>query len=165
MSEPKLVRQLGLFDATMIMVGIVIGSGIYLSTGIIAASIPSVGLILLAWVVGGLLTLAGAFTYAELGAAMPEAGGQYVYINKAYGEAAASLFTLRKKFPDLPRPYKAWGYPVVPILFILASVGILLNTLLEKPVESLSGLGMIAIGLPAYYFWKRRRKEEGKSFD
>ena len=77
--------------------------------------------------------------------------------------AAASLFTLRKKFPDLPRPYKAWGYPVVPILFILASVGILLNTLLEKPVESLSGLGMIAIGLPAYTFWKRRRKEEGKS--
>ena len=45
MSEPKLVRQLGLFDATMIMVGIVIGSGIYLSTGIIAASIPSAGLI------------------------------------------------------------------------------------------------------------------------
>ena len=440
----------------MIMVGIVIGSGIFLSTGIIAASIPSAGLILLAWVVGGLLTLAGAFIYAELGAAMPEAGGQYVYINKAYGElaaflfgwifffaymtggvaflalafieylayffpvfstdnplftvgrggfslsaghlmgiglisaltlvnllgvglgkavqniltvikigtilvfvflafsigkiqpmditataedlsfgqavtgffvalvavswafdgwnnvnfvageiinpqrnltlalivgtliitllyvvlnvvylmsmpvseiagvyrvaevsatallgdraaafisaavlisvvgalnanvltgprvyyamakdglffssaarihprfktpgfalliqaiwacvlmlsgnleqivtyaifiaivfwivAAASLFTLRKKFPDLPRPYRAWGYPVVPILFILASVGILLNTLLEKPVESLSGLGLIVIGLPAYYFWKRRRKEEG----
>jgi APA family basic amino acid/polyamine antiporter len=71
--------------------------------------------------------------------------------------AAASLFTLRKKYPDLPRPYKAWGYPVVPILFILASVGILLNTLLEKPVESLSGLGLIALGLPAYYFWKRRR--------
>ena len=459
MSEPKLVRQIGLFDATMIMVGIVIGSGIYLSTGIIAASIPSAGLILLAWVVGGLLTLAGAFTYAELGAAMPEAGGQYVYINKAYGElaaflfgwifffaymtggmaflalafieylayffpalstdnplltigggftlsaghlmgigaisvltlvnflgvglgktvqniltvikigtilvfvilafsigkiqpmdltatapdlsfgqavtgffvalvavswafdgwnnvnfvageiinpkknltralilgtliitvlyvalnvvylmsmpvseiagvyrvaevsatallgdraaafiaaavlisvvgalnanvlagarvyyamakdglffssaarihprfktpgfalliqaiwacvlmlsgnleqivtysifiaivfwvvAAASLFTLRKKFPDLPRPYKTWGYPAVPILFILASVGILINTLLEKPVESLSGLGLIAIGLPAYYFWKRRRKEEAKSFE
>ncbi len=452
MSETKLVRQLGLFDATMIMVGIVMGSGIFLSTGMIAASIPSAGLILLAWVVGGLLTLAGAFTYAELGAAMPEAGGQYVYINKAYGElaaflfgwifffaymtggiafltlalieylayffpglsidnplftigggifslsaghlvgigaislltlvnflgvglgktvqniltvikigailvfvflafsigkiqpiditatapdlsfgqtvtgffvalvavswafdgwnnvnfvageiinpqrnltialilgtliitvmyvalnlvflmsmpvseiagvyrvaevsatallgdraavfislavlisvvgalnatvlagarvyyamakdglffssaarihprfktpgfalliqaiwacvlllsgnleqivtysifiaivfwvvAAASLFTLRKKFPDLPRPYKTWGYPVVPILFILASVGILLNTLLEKPVESLSGLGLIALGLPAYYFWKRRR--------
>jgi APA family basic amino acid/polyamine antiporter len=460
MSEPKLVRQIGLFDATMIMVGIVIGSGIFLSTGIIAASIPSAGLILLAWVVGGLLTLAGAFTYAELGAAMPEAGGQYVYINKAYGElaaflfgwvfffaymtggvaflalafveylafffpilstdnplftigrgglslsaghfvgigvisvltlvnflgvglgktvqntltvikigtilvfvflafsfgniqpmditataqdlsfgqavtgffvalvavswafdgwnnvnfvageiinpqrnltlalivgtliitllyvglnvvylmsmpvseiagvyrvaevsatavlgnkaavfisaavlisvvgalnanvltgarvyyamakdglffsnaarihprfktpgfalliqaiwscvlmlsgnleqivtysifmaivfwvvAAASLFTLRKKFPDLPRPYRAWGYPVVPFLFILASVGILLNTLLAKPVESLSGVGLIVIGLPAYYFWRRRRKEEAKSFE
>ncbi len=92
MSEPKLLRQIGLFDATMIMVGMVIGSGIFLSTGIIAASIPSAGLILLAWVVGGLLTLAGAFIYAELGAAMPEAGGQFVYIHKAYGELAAFLF-------------------------------------------------------------------------
>jgi APA family basic amino acid/polyamine antiporter len=452
MPEPKLVRQIGLFDAVMIMVGMVIGSGIFLSTGMIASSIPSAGLILLAWVVGGLLTLAGAFTYAELGAAMPEAGGQYIYINKAYGElaaflfgwifffaymtggiaslalalaeylayfipflsmdnvllslgwgrftlsaghllgigsvalftwinfrgvglgktvqniltiikigtilvfvffafsigriqpmdlmalpqsmsfgqmvtgfvvalvavswafdgwnninfvageiinpqrnltltlifgtliitvvyvlinivylmsmpveemagvyrvaevsatallgnraavfisaavlisvlgalnaavlagarvyyamakdglffssaarvhpryktpgfalliqaiwtcvlllsgnleqvvtytifiavvfwivAAASLFTLRKKVPDLPRPYKAWGYPVVPILFIVASAGILLNTLLEKPVESIAGLGLLVIGIPAYFFWRSRR--------
>lgn len=92
MPEPKLQRRIGLFDATMIMVGLVIGSGIFLSTGIIAASIPSPSLILLAWVVGGLMTLAGAFTYAELGAAMPEAGGQYVYIHKAYGDLAAFLF-------------------------------------------------------------------------
>jgi APA family basic amino acid/polyamine antiporter len=460
MTDPKLTRQIGLFDATMIMVGMVIGSGIFLSTGIMAASIPSAGLILLAWIVGGLLTLSGAFIYAELGTAMPQAGGQYVYIQKAYGElvaflfgwifffaymtggvaslalafaeylayffpflsmdnvlltvgmepfslsagelmgigaialftlvnllgvgwgktiqnvltvvkigtilgfvflafsigktqsmaisaippdlsfsqviggfvgalivvswafdgwnnvnfvageithpqrnltlalifgtfiitgiyivmnvvylmsvpvteiagvyrvaevsasalfggraaafisaavlisvlgalnatilagarvyyamardglffsraarihpryrtpafalliqavwscvlmlsgnleqvvtytifvaivfwivAAASLFTLRKKFPDLPRPYKAWGYPVVPALFILASVGILLNTLVEEPVESLSGLGLIAIGIPAYFFWKRRRNEETKTFE
>lgn len=92
MPEPELQRRIGLFDATMIMVGLVIGSGIFLSTGIIAESIPSASLILLAWVVGGLLTLAGAFTYAELGAAMPQAGGQYVYIHKAYGELAAFLF-------------------------------------------------------------------------
>ena len=92
MPDPGLKRQIGLFDATMIMVGIVIGSGIFLSTGIIASSIPSAGLVLLAWIVGGLLTLGGAFTYAELGAAMPEAGGQYVYIQKAYGELPAFLF-------------------------------------------------------------------------
>jgi APA family basic amino acid/polyamine antiporter len=78
--------------------------------------------------------------------------------------AAASLFTLRKKFPDLPRPYKTWGYPVVPVLFILASVGILLATLVEKPVESLSGLGLIAIGIPSYFFLKRRRNEKAKTF-
>jgi APA family basic amino acid/polyamine antiporter len=71
MSDPKLLRQIGLFDATMIMVGTVIGSGIFLSTGIVAASIPSAGLILLAWIVGGLLTLAGAFIYAELGRCVP----------------------------------------------------------------------------------------------
>ena len=87
-----LKRQLGLFDSTMIMVGIVIGSGIFLTTGIMAKSIPSAALILLAWVVGGLLTLAGALTYAELGAAMPEAGGQYVYLREAYGPLVAFLF-------------------------------------------------------------------------
>ena len=88
----QLKRQLGLFDSTMVMVGIVIGSGIFVTTGYMAESIPSTGLILLAWIVGGLLTLAGALTYAELGAAMPEAGGQYVYLREAYGPMAAFLF-------------------------------------------------------------------------
>ncbi len=93
-ASPKigLIRQLGLFDSTMVMVGIVIGSGIFLTTGIMAKSIPSAPLILSAWMVGGLLTLAGALTYAELGAAMPEAGGQYVYLREAYGPLAGFLF-------------------------------------------------------------------------
>lgn len=88
----RLKRQLGLFDSSMVMVGIVIGSGIFVTTGIMAKYIPSAGLILLAWTAGGLLTLAGALTYAELGAAMPEAGGQYVYLREAYGPMAAFLF-------------------------------------------------------------------------
>ena len=87
-----LVRQLGLFDSTMVIVGIVIGSGIFLTTGVMAKSIPSPALILLAWVVGGALTLAGALTYAELGAAMPDAGGQYVYLREAYGPMVGFLF-------------------------------------------------------------------------
>ena len=91
-SQTGLARKLGLFDSTMIMVGIIIGSGIFLTSGIMAKSIPSSGLILLAWFVGGLLTLAGALTYAELGAAMPEAGGQYVYLREAYGPIAGFLF-------------------------------------------------------------------------
>ncbi len=91
-TEPNLERRLGLFDATMMMVGIVIGSGIFLTTGIMAQSIPSAGLILLVWVAGGLLTFAGALTFAELGAAMPEAGGQYVYLKEAYGPLFGFLF-------------------------------------------------------------------------
>jgi len=91
-SEVGLIRQLGLFDSTMMMVGIVIGSGIYLTTGIMAKSIPSAGLILLAWAVGGILILAGALTYAELGTALPEAGGQYVYLREAYGPLWGFLF-------------------------------------------------------------------------
>jgi len=91
-AEVSLERKLGLFDSTMIVIGIVIGSGIFLTTGIMAKSIPSPGLILLAWTVGGILSLAGALTYAELGAAMPEAGGQYIYLREAYGPASGFLF-------------------------------------------------------------------------
>lgn len=87
-----LIRQLGLFDSTMIMMGIVLGSGIFLTTGIMAQSIPSGGLILLAWTAGGLLTLTGALVYAELGTMYPDAGGQYVYLREAYGQLIAFLF-------------------------------------------------------------------------
>ncbi len=87
-----LVRQLGLFDTTMIIIGIVIGSGIFLTTGLMARGIPSASLILLAWLFGGLHALAGALAYSELGAAMPRAGGQYVYLREAYGPFCGFLF-------------------------------------------------------------------------
>jgi len=90
--EEALVRKLGLFDSTMIVMGIVIGSGIFLTTGLMAKEIPSPSLLLLAWIAGGLLALAGALTYAELGAAMPQAGGQYVYLREAYGPMSGFLF-------------------------------------------------------------------------
>jgi APA family basic amino acid/polyamine antiporter len=70
--------------------------------------------------------------------------------------ATAAVFTLRRTRPDLNRPYKAWGYPVVPGLFILASAGILLNTLIERPVEALAGIGLTGLGIPVYMLWRRR---------
>jgi len=73
-----------------------------------------------------------------------------------YIAAVASLFTLRKKYPDLPRPYKTWGYPVVPFLYIIALLGLLVNTLVNKPAEALFGLGIVAIGVPVYFYWKRK---------
>jgi APA family basic amino acid/polyamine antiporter len=71
--------------------------------------------------------------------------------------AAAAIFTLRKNRPDLPRPYKAWGYPVVPMIFIVALSGILLNTLVRRPVESLAGVALMIVGIPVYYFWNKKR--------
>jgi APA family basic amino acid/polyamine antiporter len=68
----------------------------------------------------------------------------------------AGIFTLRKKQPDLPRPYKTWGYPVTPIIFIIACTGILINTLFESPFESLTGLGITMIGVPVYFYWRWR---------
>ena len=91
-NSPKLDRQLGLFDSTMMVVGIVIGSGIFMTTGLMADALPSVSLILIVWLLGGLQMLAGALTYAELSAAMPKAGGQYVYLREAYGSLPAFLF-------------------------------------------------------------------------
>jgi len=70
--------------------------------------------------------------------------------------AAAAVFTLRKKHPDKPRPYRVWGYPYIPVIFITASIGILINTIIEKPVESLAGLAITISGIPVYYLWKKR---------
>lgn len=72
-----------------------------------------------------------------------------------HAATAAAVFVLRRKRPDLPRPYRTWGYPAVPALFILACLLLIGNTLAERPVESLLGLGLVALGLPAYA-WLRR---------
>ena len=70
--------------------------------------------------------------------------------------AIAAVFVLRKRRPEMPRPYRTWGYPVVPILFIATSAAILINTLFARPVESLAGLGLMLLGVPAYYYWRSR---------
>jgi APA family basic amino acid/polyamine antiporter len=67
------------------------------------------------------------------------------------------VFVLRRRRPEAPRPYRVWGYPLVPVVFILTALGFVLNTLLERPTESLWGLCLLFLGLPAYYFWRRRR--------
>lgn len=68
----------------------------------------------------------------------------------------AAVFVLRHTRPDAPRPYRVWGYPVVPVLFILASLLLVGNTLLERPRESVLGLVLVALGVPAYLYWRRR---------
>ncbi len=72
-----------------------------------------------------------------------------------YGMAAASILVLRRTRPDLVRPYRAAGYPVVPVLFVLASLGLIVSTLVESPRESVLGLTLILAGLPFYFHWKR----------
>jgi APA family basic amino acid/polyamine antiporter len=70
---------------------------------------------------------------------------------------AIGVFRLRRLRPDLPRPYRVWGYPVVPAVFIIASTAFVVNTLLEKPAQSLAGLGLLALGLPVYFLSRRTR--------
>lgn len=67
-----------------------------------------------------------------------------------------AVFRLRRTRPDTPRPYRTWGYPIVPLIFVLGSLAMVVNTLMERPVESIAGLGFIALGIPAYWYWKRK---------
>lgn len=87
----RLRRQLSLQDAVFLVVASVVGSGIFLTPGVIAGHLPHAGLILLAWGVGGLLSLAGALANAELGAMFPRAGGGYVFLREAFHPLAGFL--------------------------------------------------------------------------
>ncbi|HKQ05948.1 MAG TPA: amino acid permease [Blastocatellia bacterium] len=91
-TKPSLLRALTLTDAIALVVGTVIGTGVFLKTAVMTQQLGSPGLVLLAWLAAGLLSLAGALAYAELGAMYPHAGGEYVYLGKAFGDAPAFLY-------------------------------------------------------------------------
>src|SRR5208283_3949774 len=88
----ELVRGLGAWAAASIVVGTMIGTGIFLVPSSMATNAGSIGLVFLAWILGGLLSVAGALSYAELGAAIPEAGGDYAYLNRGFGPRWGYLF-------------------------------------------------------------------------
>lgn len=73
-----------------------------------------------------------------------------------YAMATASVFVLRRKRPDLPRPYKTFGYPAVPLLFLAGATVLEISTLWTKPRESVAGIVLILLGLPFYFYWRRR---------
>ena len=85
-------RALGPFDATMVVIGGIIGSGIFINPYLVARTLDSSLLVLLAWIAGGAIALAGAFAYAELGGLFPKAGGQYVYLRDGWHPLAGFLY-------------------------------------------------------------------------
>jgi len=91
-TAPDLARELGVSHATAIVVGTIIGSGIFLVPSEMMQAVGSAKIVYLAWVVGGLLSFFGALTYAELGAMKPQAGGEYVYVRDAYGPLGGFLY-------------------------------------------------------------------------
>lgn len=92
MEEKKLVKGLGLLESVTIVVGSMIGSGIFIVPSIMAGYIQSPKLIILLWIIGGIFTIFGALSYGELSAAMPKAGGQYVFLREAYSPFWGFLF-------------------------------------------------------------------------
>ncbi len=73
-----------------------------------------------------------------------------------FGMNGAAVFILRRRFPDAERPYRVWGYPFVPALFLLVTAYLLINTLLATPLRALAGIGLIVAGLPVYAYFRRR---------
>jgi len=101
-----------------------------------------------------LLTLTGTFeqlfTYVIF--------GEWIF----FGLTVASVMVLRKKLPNLHRPYKTWGYPVTPIIFVLAAVGVAISALLLEFRNAMFGLGIICLGIPAYLYWKGKLKKSAQ---
>src|ERR671917_2471905 len=91
-ADAKLVRGLSLLDATMIVVGSMIGSGIFITSAESARLVGSPGWLIAAWALAGILTITGALCCAELAAMMPRAGGQYVFLRQAYSPLFGFLF-------------------------------------------------------------------------
>src|SRR5271169_923800 len=91
-ADSGFVRGLGLFDSTMIVIGSMIGSGIFIVSADIARQTGSAGGLLMAWIITGLLTVAAALSYGELAAMMPQAGGQYVYLRESYSPLWGFLY-------------------------------------------------------------------------
>jgi APA family basic amino acid/polyamine antiporter len=91
-ADTRLVRAIGIRGATLLVITNVIGSAIFLTPGLMAASLPSEPLLLLAWMAGGAIALCGGLTYAEMGAMYPRSGGLYVFLEEAYGPLVAFLF-------------------------------------------------------------------------
>jgi basic amino acid/polyamine antiporter, APA family len=107
---------------------------------------PSVAILATgAW--AGVLSLSGTFeqlaTYVVF--------GQWIF----FGLTVGAVIVLRRKNPDFPRPYRTWGYPVTPVIFILSALYISVNTLATQPMNALAGIAIIAAGLPAYFYWQR----------
>jgi hypothetical protein len=93
----------------------------------------------------------------------PARGGELDDLGPAadlVADGAAAVISLRRKRPDTVRPFKVPGYPYTPLLFVLAAAIIVVSTIIEQPVQSAVGIGVVLMGAPAYWLWRRRAAKE-----
>lgn len=153
----RLSRRLGLWSAVAVLVGSTIGSGIFRTPASVAQRIDDVPLFLLAWVVGGVVAVCGALTYAELAAAFPRSGGMYVFLREAFGPVPAFLFGWAELLIIRPGAYGAIG--ITASAYTLRTMGLdPAAELLGLPVRGDQALGAVFIILVAVvnYFGIRR---------
>ena len=123
------VRRLRLLDATTLVIGTMIGSGIFIVSADIARIVKSPGLMLIVWIIAGVMTVISALSYAELSAAMPRAGGQYVYLREAFGQLVAFLY--------------GWAFFLVMSTGIIAAVAIAFAKFLGVFLPSVSATNVL----------------------
>lgn len=109
MNRPELVRGLGLKESMALVIGTVIGTGVFLKSGIMAQTVGTPLSVLAAWVAAGVLSLIGALCYSELGSLFPRAGGEYVYLREAYGNLMAFLYGWMRFWIGTPGSIAAYG--------------------------------------------------------
>jgi APA family basic amino acid/polyamine antiporter len=147
--RPELSRDLGASHATAIVVGTVIGSGIFLVPAEMMHAVGSAKLVYLAWIVGGLLSLFGALTYAELGAVRPESGGEYAYLRDAYGPLWGFLYAWTFFLLAKPASIATVTAGVVRILSSFPALSIL-----QRPVITFITYGhLLAIIITIFISW------------
>lgn len=172
MNTPALSRELGLLDSTAVVIGIVIGAGIFLVPRLVAQALPSAPLMLAVWMATGIICFFGALAYAEMGAIMPESGGHYVYLRECYGPLAGFLcgwtfslvvlsaamawlavsfsITLAYFFPVSPFLSKLLALALITVLSLVNYRGIRLGAAVQKLFTALKILGLAIIAGSAF---------------
>ena len=145
----ELARDLGVSHATAIVVGTIIGSGIFLVPSEMMQAVGSAKLVYLAWFVGGLLSFFGALTYAELGAMKPQAGGEYIYVRDAYGPLGGFLYAWTTVIVSKPASIATITTGFVRILGTFRLFSFFSNDLLTKPLAVTYGQ-LVAIAAAAF---------------
>jgi APA family basic amino acid/polyamine antiporter len=151
-TAPALLRELGVGQASAIVVGTIIGSGIFLVPAEMMQAVGSARLVYLAWIVGGLLSLAGAITYAELGAMKPQAGGEYIYIRDAYGPLTAFLYAWTWFIIAKPGSVATIATGIVRILGTFPALAFFNDAMLNWPAKVSYGQ-FVAIAAAALITW------------
>ena len=158
--DRELIQAIGLGSAILFVVGSVIGSGIFLTTGVMAVTIPSTSLLLLAWTAGGLLAITGGLTYAEMGAMFPRSGGVYVFLKEAYGRLPAFLYgwvallvvfsgglaAVSVGFAE----YLSYFFPALSLSIVLFDVDLGVARLTISPGQLVAAAAIVVIGAINY---------------
>jgi len=181
-NHPQLARRLGLFDATMIVMGGIIGSGIFMNPSVVALQVETPFLILGAWILGGLFALAAAFIWAELAAQRPDVGGQYAYLREAFhpgvaflygwvlllviqtGGMAAVAVTFARYFVELtyvPIPSALLAAIVLAILTIINCLGVRAGSTVQSILMVLKILAIAMLVICGFLFASRSANPTG----